>query len=133
MVRASVLAMYSRCGHSERAVAYFEAVDIGSFDPAEQVPIAKAMMDCYAKSGDAHSVLSLFQTLWNGPHSDLYRRDHAAVSMVLSACSHCGLREEAILIFDDIKHSKIGRHPHVLSALYDSFSRTDCHETTQRD
>ena len=133
MVRASVLAMYSRCGHTERAVDYFEAINIAEFEPIDQVPIAKAMMDCYAKSGDVHSVLSLFRTLWNGPHSDLYRRDHAVVSIVLSACSHCGLREEAKLIFDDIKHCKVGRHPHVLSALYDSFSRTDSHEPKRKE
>ena len=128
MVRASVLAMYSGCGETESAVAHFKSLNISDFESKEQVPINKAMIDCHAKNGDVHSVMDLFRELWNGPDSELYRNDHAVISMVLSACSHYGLRDEAMLIFDDIKHQPIGQHPHVLSALYDGFSRKDSHE-----
>jgi pentatricopeptide repeat protein len=62
--------------------------------------IYAAIMDCYAKWGNADKVLLLFNQLKQGKKIKI---NDTIYCIVLNACSHSGLVHEAISIFNEIK------------------------------
>merc|ERR1711971_1320910 len=111
------MGMFWRCGHNDRAEAYFKTMD--HFDDR----VAVAMLDCYAKHGDVHSVLSLFRRLCAEYES--YRSDPAVLCTVISACTDSGLRDEAMLIFEEAQRDNINQSRLLDDALYtNTFSRS---------
>ncbi len=77
-------------------------------------------MDCYAKKGDIHALLSLFRALKTDAKMKI---TNTIYCIVINGCAHSGLIDEALLIFDEIKGSKSNIDPKIITALIDCLGR----------
>eukprot|EP01083_Nonionella_stella_P065371 171225_1 len=120
-VQSAIIAMYSKCGEFDLAIQYCRE-DIND-DARRNKVVCGALMDCYSKIGDIDKVLCLYSDLKEGNVLNIHR-DHGLFCMALNACSHSGVIEEALRIFEEIQKETY-LHPNIITALVDCFGRTN--------
>lgn len=121
-VLSSLISMYSRCGCLEDSVKVFlecEQMDVVSWT---------AMISAYGFHGRGEEAIKLFERM---EQEELEVNDVTFLSL-LYACSHCGLKEEGIEIFN-IMVSKYGLKPRLEhhTCVVDLLARSGCLEEAE--
>ncbi len=130
----ALISFLGKCGHSDRALALFErkrdeAAARNDRDGTASLYIA--IMDCYAKIGDARRVLMYFERLKaEGPAAI----GNAVYVVVLTACSQSGMVDEALSIWHRVQSTSGGDpvHPHIINAVIDCLSRANRLDEAER-
>ncbi|MED6150308.1 hypothetical protein PIB30_071114 [Stylosanthes scabra] len=86
----SIIDMYAKCGNLEYAVCVFTLCS------RKEMAVYNAMISAYASHGQAMEALALFKQL----EKECMVPDHITITSVLSACSHAGLVNEALGVFE---------------------------------
>ncbi|CAA6665193.1 unnamed protein product [Spirodela intermedia] len=88
-LRHSLVAMYSKCGSVEKALAVFRET------PEKNVVAWSAIISGLAMNGRGRDALEMFSEM----QRDGVAADEQTLTGVLSACSHCGLVDEGLRLF----------------------------------
>ncbi|KAK4799776.1 hypothetical protein SAY86_025141 [Trapa natans] len=91
-VTNALVDMYSKCGSITEARRAFNS------DSRREVVCWNSMIHTYANNGEAHAALELFETMVK----EGARPNYVTYVGVLSACSHAGLMEEGIQLFNSM-------------------------------
>lgn len=89
----SLLDMYAKCGNLEGAKTLFETI------PSKELAVCNVMISGFAMHGCASEAIELYRRV---KEADGIEPDRITFSNVLSACSHAGLLDEAMEIFNDM-------------------------------
>ncbi|GJN02853.1 hypothetical protein PR202_ga20241 [Eleusine coracana subsp. coracana] len=92
-LEAALLDSYSKCGSVSNAYNIFQV------SPKKDLVTFTAMIGCYAMHGMAKEAVKLFSKMLM---LDI-KPDHVALTTLLSACSHAGLVDAGIKIFESIR------------------------------
>ncbi|KAL6049458.1 PPR domain-containing protein/PPR_2 domain-containing protein [Balamuthia mandrillaris] len=95
-VQTAVINMYGKCGMIKEAIAEFDAL-YHSMGAALDVQAWTAAINAYGVNGFGKEALALFSKMLASPSHPKPNRQTFAV--VLNACSHAGLSEEATKLF----------------------------------
>ncbi|KAL5567254.1 hypothetical protein UlMin_030418 [Ulmus minor] len=94
-VASALIDMYSKCGSVKNALRVFDRVC------AKNVVLWNAMIGCYGKHGMVESALQLFEKM----KKEGIKANEVTLICVLFACSHSGLVERGLEIFNSMKES----------------------------
>ncbi|MED6156255.1 hypothetical protein PIB30_012816 [Stylosanthes scabra] len=86
----SIIDMYAKCGNLEYAECVFTLCS------RKEMAVYNAMISAYASHGQATKALALFKQL----QKECMVPDHITITSVLSACSHAGLVNDALGVFE---------------------------------
>ncbi|KAF8714812.1 hypothetical protein HU200_027342 [Digitaria exilis] len=92
-LEGALLDAYSKCGNITSAYNIFQV------SPKKDLITFTAMIGCYAMHGMAEEAVELFSKMFK---LDI-RPDHVVLTTLLSACSHAGLVDAGIKIFNSIR------------------------------
>ncbi|KAI4326628.1 hypothetical protein MLD38_031919 [Melastoma candidum] len=92
-LRNSLITMYSRCGCMDKAYTIFQGM------PVKNVVSWTALIAGLAMNGNGVEAIDAFRQMLRAGVSP----DAQTFTGVLSACSHCGLVDEGLLVFEKIR------------------------------
>ena len=92
-LEGALLDAYSKCGNITNAYNIFQV------SPKKDLVTFTAMIGCYAMHGMAEEAVELFSKMLKLG----IRPDHVVLTTLLSACSHAGLVDAGIKIFNSIR------------------------------
>ncbi|XXG46638.1 hypothetical protein AAC387_Pa02g1434 [Persea americana] len=112
--KSSLLDMYAKCGALEESYRLFEEL------PKSNIVIWNSMISGYAQHGYGSEALQLLVRM----ETQGIKPNHVTFVSLLSACSHCGLVDEGIHIFESMT-SKHGITPSMehYACMVDIFGR----------
>ncbi|KAK8945030.1 Pentatricopeptide repeat-containing protein [Platanthera zijinensis] len=113
----SLITMYARTGSLKNALKVFDEIE------AKDSSTLTAMIGGLAMHGRGEEAVAIFQKMVVG--EDAIRPDSVAFTAVLHACSHAGLVDMGVKIFDELKtvHCIEARMEHY-GAMVDLFGRS---------
>ncbi|KAL2537090.1 putative pentatricopeptide repeat-containing protein [Forsythia ovata] len=92
-LKAALLDVYSKCGNINSAYKVYKST------PQRDLVVFTAMVGGYAMHGMGEEALEVFYHMLESG----VKPDHVIITAVLSACSHAGLINEGLMIFDSIE------------------------------
>ncbi|XP_022897015.1 putative pentatricopeptide repeat-containing protein At5g08490 [Olea europaea var. sylvestris] len=92
-LKAALLDVYSKCGNINSAYKFYKSM------PERDLVVSTAMVGGYAMHGMGEEALGVFYHMLEFG----VKPDHVIITAVLSACSHAGLINEGLMIFDSIE------------------------------
>ncbi|XP_009146721.1 putative pentatricopeptide repeat-containing protein At3g11460, mitochondrial [Brassica rapa] len=113
-VSNALISMYARCGNLAKARGVFDVM------PVRSLVSWTAMIGCYGMHGMAETGVKLFDDMIKSG----IRPDKTVFVMVLSTCSHSGLTEKGLELFDAMKREyKLEPGPEHYSCVVDLLGR----------
>ncbi|KAH0927482.1 hypothetical protein HID58_019738 [Brassica napus] len=110
----ALISMYARCGNLAKARGVFDVM------PVRSLVSWTAMIGCYGMHGMAETAVKLFDDMIKSG----IRPDKTVFVMVLSTCSHSGLTEKGLELFDAMKREyKLEPGPEHYACVVDLLGR----------
>lgn len=115
ILETAIIDMYCKCGCIDEAIKLFEAVEIGD------IVLWNAMISGLAMHGDSQSALNLFKRMKH-EHPTLVPTKSTYIAL-LCACTHAGMVDEGIEIFESMKNQGIEPHREHYGCIADLLGR----------
>ena len=106
-VQSAMISMYAKCNKFQEAINIFNENINNNCGHTQKdkngvLYLYSAMMDCYAKMGDIEQLLLLFNKLKKDERIN-DKITKSIYNIVLNGCSHSGLMDKALSIFDEMQ------------------------------